>query len=149
MSKTYGYGVSETAVVPTSVQHVLNLLHCAPWLEKQCLEKLTLALEEGETILDLDMDTVLEYLNKVCNSGYMKSVVPILHNVILEAEGFDFTCEPDFEGEEFLYLPPTFPWNAEAWAKDLTETQLHDIFLKYVSIVTDTPGFIGIVDIYT
>lgn len=149
MSKTYGYGISETQVTPTSVQHVLNLLHFAPQFEKKCLEELAFALEEGETILDLDMDTVLEYINNISNMNCMMSIIPILHHVILEAEGFDLTCESDFEGEEFLYLPPTFPWNAETWAKDLTETQLHDIFLKYVSIVTDTPGFIGIVDIYT
>lgn len=150
MSKNYGYGIVATDdMMPKSTQHILNLLHHAPSLEKICLADLYSYLENNpdtaNAVTDIPVAKCLQIILEMdCeDSENFKTVIPILQAVIYEAEGINLCHAQDlYDNKEYLAFVPLFPWFLSKNERDITPISLKDIVMKYLSMVCDAqPDF--------
>lgn len=149
MSKNYGYGIVATDdMMPKSTQHILNLLHHAPSLEKSCLADLNSYLEDNPDMANAVTDIpVAKCLQILLEMDYewedFKTVLPIIQAVIYETEGINLCHAQDvYDDKEYLAFTPRYPWYLAKNERDITQISLRDIVMKYLSMVCDAqPDF--------
>lgn len=124
----YGYGLCTTGLKIDSVERIEQLLACAPEFAKKVHEYLEWN--------DMSVPTVEDYLEY--DDEYCLGIATILREVIYEATGIEFEAVDDFDGKDYLIYTPTYPWWMPEKDKELTQEKVAAIFVKYVSIVTDT-----------
>lgn len=128
---TYGYGicVSDIEAEKPDVKRLQSLLSLAPKLNKrieQWLREDEIYYPEYEDYMEFDQD-------------YMLGLSYLLKEVILEAEAVEFTACDDFYGHTFLVYEPRYPWQTGEKERSMQESDIHAIFQKYVSVLTDKP----------
>ena len=127
----FGFSVDE---INTNILRLRRLLKCAPNFNKE-IDKY---LKECE-ITNPELDDYLEY-----DQDYMSGLAYILKQVIEEAEDISLVCADDFDGEWFVMLFPSYPWEEiSEKQKSLTIERVTEIFQKYIGILTDSPVEIG------
>lgn len=123
---TYGYGVELTNVTCDSPDRLKLLLSVAPEFQKQVNEW----FEQNE-IEEPTVDDYLE-LEESYNLGYAY----ILQQVILEAEGIEFTPCDDFDDRIYLLYEPFYPWDMPDKDKSLKERDIACILVRYLTFLT-------------
>lgn len=123
---TYGYGVELTNVTCDSPDRIKLLLSVAPNFEKKVNEW----FEQNE-IKEPTVDDYLE-LEESYNLGYAY----ILQQVILEAEGIEFTPCDDFDDRIYLLYEPSYPWDMPDKDKSLKERDIACILVRYLTFLT-------------
>lgn len=111
------------------VKRLQSLLSLAPKLNKriaQWLAEADLSSPEYEDYMEFDQD-------------YMLGLAYLLKEVILEAEVIEFTACDDFYGHTFLVYEPRYPWQTGEKERLMQESDIQDIFQKYVSVLTGKP----------
>ena len=123
----FGFSVDE---INTNILRLRRLLNLAPEFNKQ-IDKY---FKECE-VTKPELDDYLEY-DQDCMSG----LAYILQEVICEAEDINLIIADDFDGEWFVLLCPSYPWEEiSEKQKSLTTEKTTEIFKKYISILTDSP----------
>ena len=127
----FGFSVDE---INTNILRLRRLLKCAPNFNKE-IDKY---LKECE-ITNPELDDYLEY-----DQDQMSGLAYILKQVIEVAEDISLVCADDFDGEWFVMLCPSYPWEEiSEKQKSLTIERVTEIFQKYIGILTDSPVEIG------
>lgn len=133
----YGYGICVDDI-DTTADNVFALVHLAPNFEKEFYKWIETYREDGdpESIAELiTMDTIYEYENDdYCEYG----LAPIIAAVIKECEDVELLCCSDFNSYHYLIFSATYPWRMNYKEKNMTEEDVCCLFVKYVSILTDT-----------
>ena len=96
----FGFSVDE---INTNILRLRRLLNCAPNFNKE-MDKY---LQECE-ITKPELDDYLEY-----DQDYMSGLAFILQEVIEEAEDISLVIADDFDGEWFVMLCPSYPWDRQ------------------------------------
>lgn len=99
---TYGYGVEMTDITCDSVDRIKLLLSVAPNFGKQVAEWF-----ERWGITEPAVEDYVEF-----DQDYNLGLAYILQQVILEAEGIEFTACNDFDGRIYLLYGPSYPWDS-------------------------------------
>lgn len=105
------------------------MLSLAPKLNKrieQWLAEADLSSPEYEDYMEFDQD-------------YMLGLAYLLKEVILEAEAVEFTACDDFYGHTFLVYEPRYPWQTGEKERSMQESDIQNIFQKYLSVLIDKP----------
>ena len=116
-----GYGIC-TDDISTDRDRLLSFINQAPVFEKDFKEWIDCSAEDQE-------DVTLEEMQQAFD----------------ELERIDLTVVSDVCGNTFLLLEPAYPWsNLSDEERNLTETALSGIFVKYCRMLTDAdikPGY--------
>lgn len=127
----YGYGICVTEIEKTSptVEKLQSLLGMAPNFKSRISEWLTecgIHAPEYEDYMEFDQD-------------YLLRLAYFLKEVILEAEGIEFTACEDYDGRTFLVYEPSYPWSMNAKESLLKKEDIDNLLQKYVSVLIDQP----------
>ena len=142
MSKFYGYGIAVTKDMnPKSTAKLITLLENAPEYGRSCMsDLLQYCKDHGEEGLLVHNIPVMKALETIYNDGTgtdFETIAPVLQAVIYEAEGICTNAAKDlYTGQEYLVFEPRYPWYLQRWERDITQTSLQDIFMKYLSVFT-------------
>lgn len=71
------------------------------------------------------------------DQDYNLGLAYILQQVILEAEGIEFTACNDFDGRIYLLYGPSYPWDMPERDISLKERDIAHILAKYLRLLTD------------
>ena len=126
---TNGYGICVSDLGDPPVERIQDLLAMAPVFQREVQEWLD---ERG--ITDPDPDDYMEF-----DQDFMLGFATILKKVILEAENVELEACDSFEGKDYLLFCPNYPWNRTGQKQLKTETDVADIFKKYIPLLTDKP----------
>lgn len=123
----YGYGICVSDIVNVPVDRLLLLLENAPVFHQEVNNWLA---QEG--IEDPAFENYMEF-----DGDYMLGLSTFLSRVVEEAEHVHFTACDDFDGNDYRFYMPSYPWELPENERSLTEERIEDILRKYVSILTD------------
>lgn len=125
----YGYGIKVSDIETESVEQLEKLLDMVP--------KYHAKIKEWFAECEIDKPTYSDYLD--ADIKYSLGLASILKNVILEAEGIEFTACEDYDCNQYLVFEPTYPW--DTWNNrgkcPLTEELIREILSKYVSVLSN------------
>lgn len=124
---TYGYGVEMTDITCDSVDRIKLLLSVAPNFGKQVAEWF-----ERWGITEPAVEDYVEF-----DQDYNLGLAYILQQVILEAEGIEFTACNDFDGRIYLLYGPSYLWDMPERDISLKERDIAHILTKYLRLLTD------------
>ena len=124
---TYGYGICVSEMEEIPAERIQELLVAAP----KFADKINQWLSESG-IEDPGYDDYVDY-----DQDFMLGMATILKEVILEAEGIEFTACDDYDGKQYLVYEPSYPWQVTQEETGLTEERIYRMLLKYVHILTD------------
>lgn len=143
MSKFYGYGIAVTKDMnPESVSKLVDLLKHAPRYGASCISDLIQYtkdnLELGIAVNEIPMEKCLEIIYSDGTSTDFETIAPVLEAVIHEAAGICVCASKDlYTGKEYLVFQPRYPWYLNDNERDMTPTSIHDIVMKYLSIISN------------
>ena len=123
----YGYGICVSEMEEIPAERIQELLVAAP----KFADKINQWLSESG-IEDPGYDDYVDY-----DQDFMLGMATILKEVILEAEGIEFTACDDYDGKQYLVYEPSYPWQVTQEETGLTEERIYRMLLKYVHILTD------------
>lgn len=123
----YGYGICVDDIKEQSVDRLEKLLELAPELQARMRDWL---LKTGATAPTWD-----DYMGY--DEDYDLGLAVILREAIQEIEGIELTACNNFECEKYLIYQPSYPWNLTDTERNLTEQNVKEILLRYVSVLTD------------
>lgn len=117
----------------------MNLIQLAPELHEKVNNFINTLTVRGDKIT---VDSILDsyvFEHGIVNYG---GLAAIMCEVIKETEGIELLVCDDFEGETYLIYSPNYPWNIPEKERSLTKESLSDIYIKYLSVITDEPPII-------
>lgn len=129
----YGYGIQTSKIPVCSVENIEALLSMAPIFQSKVqawLDELEITAPSYEDYIEFDQD-------------FMLGIATILKEVILEAEGIEFTACENFNAESYLVYEPSYPWCMPDKERTISEDAITEILQKYVSVLTDEAIEIG------
>lgn len=124
---TYGYGVCLSELEEIPAERIQELLAAAPKFADKIKQRLS---ETG--IEEPGYDDYMEY-----DQDFMLGMAAILKEVVLEAEGIEFTACEDYDGKQYLIYEPSYPWQVTQEELGLTEERIYRMLLKYIHMLTD------------
>ena len=126
----YGYGI-RVDDIKTTPERLLNLAAIKPEL----LDDVKTYLSEmlGEYKVE---DLTLEDFDEFDDDFHRNGVGVILYYVINE---FAADYVEDFDGHTYVIFSETYPWLMSDKEKALTESDVREVFEKYIKILTDEP----------
>ncbi len=132
MSETfinYGYGICISKLDIDSVERIEQLLSLAPEYQHKVHDWF-----EFKGYTEPTVDNYFEYDENSCIG-----LTTIIREALTEITGITFTECDDCEGNDYVIYKPSYPWSLPKNETNLTKEQIKDIFVKYCSIITDTP----------
>lgn len=127
-----GYGFSVDDIVTTAAK-IRRLLLSAPAFDKEVRSEL-----KDIGVVAPTLEDYLEY-----DQDYNSGLAYIIQQVIKEAEDIELVIADDFDGEWFVMLCPSYPWeNISKQQKSLSIEKVTEIFNRYINILTDSPVYI-------
>ena len=126
---TYGLGICLDSYTDFSVSKIDQLLSCAPGFNKRIQERF-----EQNGVIEPTIQDYEEY-----DDGYNLGMATIIKEVILEADGIDFTACDDLNGSVYIVYEPKYSWNLPQSERELSEERVREILAKYMRILTDNP----------
>ena len=124
---TYGYGVNVSEIKCDSLERFRELLYKAPIYAND--------IENWREESEIEISSVEDYYE--FDEDYRLGLAAIMKEVIMEAEGIEFTPCDDFEGTQYLLYSPSYPWELSEKEKGLTKEKIKKLLIKYFSIITD------------
>lgn len=124
---TYGYGFCLSGLEEIPAERIQELLVAAPKFADKIKQRLS---ESG--IEEPDYDDYVDY-----DQDFMLGMATILKEVIMEAEGIEFTACEDYDGKQYLIYEPSYPWQVTKEELGLTEERIYRMLLKYIHMLTD------------
>lgn len=124
---TYGYGVCLSEMEEVPAERIQELLVAAPKFADKINRRL---YETG-----IESPGYEDYVGY--DQDFMLGMATILKEVILEAEGIEFTACEDLDGKQYLIYEPSYPWQITQAETGLTEERIYRMLLKYFHILTD------------
>lgn len=124
----YGYGLCTARLEVYSVERIEKLLEMAPKRREEIHD----FFDEEE----ISKPDVLDYIESNGDDGNF-GFATFLKNILNEITGINFTDCEDFDGNGYLIYEPRYPWDLSEREKDISKEKIKEIYIKYISLITD------------
>lgn len=125
----YGYGFCVDDI-HTTPEKLLKLAATKPEVLREVRTYLAEKFYKGYEDKDLDMSDFCDLEGDFGEHGLSY----VLLNVI---DDFEVEYANDYDGTEFILYTPTFPWCLKEEELHLNRSEVKNIFMKYISVLTD------------
>lgn len=125
----YGYGFCVDDI-HTTPDKLLKLAAMRPDVLRDVRSYLNEIFPDGYKDEDLTMENFNDLEGDYCEYGLSY----VLYNVINDLE---IIYANDYNGTEFILYTPTYPWHMHEEERNLTQDDVKNIFMKYISVLTD------------